>query len=231
MLNIFIFLAYVFTSLEVSAQNADQVLFGSTAREYLIAATTSGDVAAQAAYSQDDLVQRLDLDADLGYDRFANNWIYACNGVAEAGLQVATAIDADTTPDGNLSSPYLVDDIAAAPSSLSGPGASEPPPSLSSTFRLHSRPSSRSKIYLDFDGHNTVNSAWNKNRASVLVTPPYSLDSDPAFSTADLQAVTGKPYTRGHCYARHECIADKNIYAWLMLILVCQGCNQDDSKD
>jgi hypothetical protein len=208
MLKVFVILVYAIAC--VFAQDADQVLFGSAARDYLRAAATSGDVIAQAALSQDDVVERLGLEADLGYDILANNFIYACHGVAEPGVEttsfeveVETANNADATPDSSLppSETHNLHDIAVSPSSLAGPDAAEPP--LSSTFKLHSRPSSRSKIYLDFDGHNTINSAWNKNRASVLVTPPYSLDADPAFSTAELQAITGKIFLAGAYHAQH----------------------------
>ena len=47
---------------------------------------------------------------------------------------------------------------------------------------LHSRPSSSRIIYIDFDGHTAVNSAWSVNNTGTVVTPPYSIDSHPAFS-------------------------------------------------
>jgi hypothetical protein len=45
------------------------------------------------------------------------------------------------------------------------------------------------KIYLDFDGHRTENTAWNGPRQPSIYTPPFSQDADAAFSETELQAI------------------------------------------
>lgn len=58
------------------------------------------------------------------------------------------------------------------------------------TFRLHSNPAGTLKIYLDFDGQRTTASDWNSYwNTPEIVSPPFSLDSDQAFSDADLTAI------------------------------------------
>jgi hypothetical protein len=41
------------------------------------------------------------------------------------------------------------------------------------------------KILLDFDGHTTINTAWNSIRRSTITTPPYDTDGSPGFSAAE----------------------------------------------
>jgi hypothetical protein len=65
--------------------------------------------------------------------------------------------------------------------------------SLDKTFFLHSNPSSTKTIFLDFDGHITTNSLWNRvgnmMRGSV-VTKPFNSDKNPnAFSNAELERI------------------------------------------
>ena len=60
---------------------------------------------------------------------------------------------------------------------------------LSETFTLNSRPGSKRVIYLDFDGQQTTGTAWNASYGSVIDSPAYSLDSDSAFSTQELQNI------------------------------------------
>jgi hypothetical protein len=40
-------------------------------------------------------------------------------------------------------------------------------------LRLHSRPGSTRKIFLDFDGHTTTATAWNDAANPSIVTPAY----------------------------------------------------------
>jgi len=42
---------------------------------------------------------------------------------------------------------------------------------LDAAFKLHSRPAAPYRIYLDFDGHSAVNTAWKPG--VTVVTPPY----------------------------------------------------------
>ncbi len=57
----------------------------------------------------------------------------------------------------------------------------------SDTFLLHSRPSATKVVYLDFDGHTTTGTPWNSSLGvTSIVTPAYTLDGSPAFSSAEL---------------------------------------------
>ncbi len=67
----------------------------------------------------------------------------------------------------------------------SRPGPSPRPSSLR-TFLLHSRPGSKRVIYLDFDGHKTTGTVWNKYVKKSMMTPPYTSDDGAEFSESDL---------------------------------------------
>jgi len=62
---------------------------------------------------------------------------------------------------------------------------------LAETFRLHSRPTSRLKIFLDFDGHVTSRTRWNTawRGGADFTTPAFSIDASPAFSAAEMAIV------------------------------------------
>jgi len=62
---------------------------------------------------------------------------------------------------------------------------------LAETFRLHSRPASRLKIFLDFDGHTTSRTGWNTTwRAGAdFTTPAFSIDASPVFSPEEMAIV------------------------------------------
>lgn len=61
---------------------------------------------------------------------------------------------------------------------------------LNETFFLNSVPNANKTIYLDFDGHTTVNTLWNSfTNGAPIVTPPYSLDGNAAFSNAELTQI------------------------------------------
>jgi hypothetical protein len=50
---------------------------------------------------------------------------------------------------------------------------------LSETFKLHSLPNATKRIYLDFDGHLTVNTLWQTSEGhGPIDTPAFSLDAD-----------------------------------------------------
>jgi hypothetical protein len=58
---------------------------------------------------------------------------------------------------------------------------------LEDTFLLNSKPGAQRVIYLDFDGHTITGTAWNASyRTDTIESPPYSRDSDPAFSNSEL---------------------------------------------
>lgn len=60
------------------------------------------------------------------------------------------------------------------------------------TFRLHSRPGAQRVIYLDFDGHQVVGTAWNANYTggAAYYADPYDIDGVPStFSNAEQDVV------------------------------------------
>ena len=65
------------------------------------------------------------------------------------------------------------------------------PFALGQTFQLHSNPGADLVIYLDFDGHTTIGTTWNSeyNNGNTIVSPGYSADADPGFSTAELEYI------------------------------------------
>jgi PKD repeat protein len=62
---------------------------------------------------------------------------------------------------------------------------------LDQTFELHSRPLSKRKIYLDFNGHTVTGTAWNAAYGrDPIIAPPYDTDGIPGtFSAAELTAI------------------------------------------
>ncbi|MDD3469637.1 MAG: fibronectin type III domain-containing protein [Thermoguttaceae bacterium] len=64
-----------------------------------------------------------------------------------------------------------------------------------STFYLHSNPTAKHTIYLDFTGHTTTGTTWNSRYGSTITTPAWSLDSTPSFSTTEL-AYIGQVWQR-----------------------------------
>jgi hypothetical protein len=49
-----------------------------------------------------------------------------------------------------------------------------------------SRPTSTKKVYLDFDGCITTDTAWNEDYDLTITTPPYDIDSNTAsFTTTE----------------------------------------------
>ena len=76
-------------------------------------------------------------------------------------------------------------DVAAADAQAAGAAAI----TVAETFLLHSLPGSTKVIYLDFDGHSTSGTSWNSSHGATIVSAPYSIDGDPAFSTAELERI------------------------------------------
>jgi hypothetical protein len=63
-------------------------------------------------------------------------------------------------------------------------------------FALASRPGAARTIYLDFTGHSSVDSVWQREYPGSNVSAPFSLDGDPgSFSTAE-QAVIAESWQR-----------------------------------
>lgn len=53
------------------------------------------------------------------------------------------------------------------------------------TFRLHSRPGAAKVVFLDFDGHELTDTAWNAGMPEVLHAQPFNLDGDAASFSED----------------------------------------------
>jgi hypothetical protein len=80
---------------------------------------------------------------------------------------------------------YAEDASLADPSLMFNPSPDTIP--SSETFLLHSRPGAQGTIYLNFRGGVVSGTAWNWN--GDIVAAPYSWDSDPAFSEAELREI------------------------------------------
>jgi PKD repeat protein len=88
---------------------------------------------------------------------------------------------------------YVCSSLALDPDQAGdGGGGNFAPFPDSQTFVLHSRPGSSKKIYLDFNGHTTIDTEWNINytNGANIVTPPYDIDGVPGtFSPAELSNI------------------------------------------
>jgi hypothetical protein len=111
-------------------------------------------------------------------------WLNADGMAALDGGECANLVDAR----GNIAfaMPTVSPQQAAGASNATLPATA--PFSLQDTFRLHSRPTAQTKIYLDFDGHITSNTSWRDARTSSrrIVTPAYDIDGQDGFSTQEL---------------------------------------------
>ncbi len=56
------------------------------------------------------------------------------------------------------------------------------------TFKLHSRPSSTKKVFLDFDGHDITATAWNSGGAAIYHAVAFDLDGFPTSFSTDERA-------------------------------------------
>lgn len=119
---------------------------------------------------------------------------------AAAGVSLATPASGS---DPGRPRPVVAHDAHLVPISVRGAGApgdpavprgsgpalervTTPPFPTSSTFTLHSNPTATVKIYLDFTGHTTTGTQWNSDYGRpIIVTPPFSLDLDPAYSSLE----------------------------------------------
>ena len=85
--------------------------------------------------------------------------------------------------------------IVSSDSELPGTTASSRPNTYqpfnaNQVFSLNSNPGADHIIYLDFDGHTTTGTAWNKSYGNSIVTPAYSSDRNTSnFSTADKKTI------------------------------------------
>ena len=61
---------------------------------------------------------------------------------------------------------------------------------LDQTFKLHSRPSAKRTIYLNFVGATLTNTAWNSSSQPTITAEPFDLDGAPStFSNAELERI------------------------------------------
>lgn len=86
--------------------------------------------------------------------------------------------------------PTEIIELSIEAESSGTPEGSSEAPSASEAFTLHSRPGANRTIYLDFDGHTTTGTEWNKNgRPASFTSVPYSRDSNAAFNTTELSNI------------------------------------------
>ncbi|CAN7476839.1 PKD domain-containing protein [Pseudoduganella sp. LjRoot289] len=83
---------------------------------------------------------------------------------------------------------FIEQGLTASPSDVAQSGAVYP---ADQTFLLHSRKSSKRKIYLDFNGHTTTGTAWNTSYGiTSIVSPAFDLDGLPGtFSATELTVI------------------------------------------
>jgi Metallo-peptidase family M12B Reprolysin-like len=63
---------------------------------------------------------------------------------------------------------------------------------FSNILKLHSNPNAKHTIYLDFDGHTTVNTSWNSVTHPTIISPAFDTDGNTAsFSVGELQTILG----------------------------------------
>ena len=167
----------------------------------------------------DALKKTLLADKDLRWDSLSNKLLYACSGNVQSpgsnsqadsgnqakdrakdpGKPAASTQDFPSFGSGLLGMLDISEELEAMPFTMSEgsepvtgvlPGQQDPV--LSEALRLHSRPNAKNIILLDFTGHSTTNSAWNKasGRPATIVTPPFDLDGSlSSFSSNELRAI------------------------------------------
>ncbi|QYF94574.1 PKD domain-containing protein [Massilia sp. PAMC28688] len=106
--------------------------------------------------------------------------------VAEFAQQLRTDRSAWIDKSGRLM--FIEHGLTVSGSDLAPGGAIYP---ADQTFKLHSRPGSKRKIYLDFNGHTTTGSAWNSSYGLTTITSPaFDLDGLPGtYSAAELAMI------------------------------------------
>ena len=101
------------------------------------------------------------------------------NGLSTASLRALFLSDLTLSVDGGDQLFYVDQAYGEVSSSSPESSSSEAPPTTDPVFSLHSRPGADHVIYLDFDGHTTVNTSWNGSYGTTLVSPPYNIDGNP----------------------------------------------------
>ena len=179
---IFVAAALVFWSRQAYGAHIDVLLRGEEARKHLAESSLAAEVAVQAATDQETVMHLLAEDADIALDTAANALVYIDSGLA---LQHDHRLTTGVSNAGNFAGPPS---LLSSSASRAG-SAADQKTDTTLAFKLHSRPSSSMKIYLDFDGHKTENTLWNNPKQPSIYTPPFSQDADDAFSQIELQAI------------------------------------------
>lgn len=138
-------------------------------------------VARAAGMTAQRLQRELASDPDLKYDKHNKRVLFTCFGL----LRDQPAVPSPRSKVAAHAPRRGLRTTAAA-------GGSDPtPPSLATAFSLHSRPTAKRKILLDFNGHTITNTAWNslKNLPTITI-PPYDIDGVAAsFSATELSNI------------------------------------------
>ena len=115
----------------------------------------------------------------------------ALNGMSASQLRQVLRQDSTAWLDENAHMYYVEPVAPAAPEgSSSSIGAGVAPYPLNQTFLLHSRPTSLHTIYLDFDGVNVSNTAWNDSFGLPAGDyAGYSLDGSATFNNAEKEEI------------------------------------------
>lgn len=106
--------------------------------------------------------------------------------VAEFATQLRTDRSAWIDKSGRML--FIEQALTVSGSDLAAGGAIYP---ADQTFLLHSRPSSKKKIYLDFTGHVSTGTAWNSSYGLTTITSPaFDLDGLPGtYNAAELAMI------------------------------------------
>ncbi|MEK9776063.1 MAG: M12 family metallo-peptidase, partial [Quisquiliibacterium sp.] len=86
---------------------------------------------------------------------------------------------------------FYVDPPPEATSDGTAPATAAVSLTREQVFKLHSKPGASRTLYIDFDGHNLINTAWNSySGQTVLYMLPFDLDGDPStFSQSELNRI------------------------------------------
>ncbi|MFT4773679.1 MAG: hypothetical protein ACI9ME_000979, partial [Ilumatobacter sp.] len=134
---------------------------GAAAVSFLKSIGNLGFASANAGLTEDELIRTLREDSTMFVSR---------------DLMVGYA---DTAPTSAESAAYAASDT---------PGAPQAAVTQAEVFDLNSRPSSTRLIYLDFNGHTTTGTQWNRDAGvDPIISTPYDIDGNNAsFSPTEL---------------------------------------------
>ena len=198
------------------------VALGADAAASAGSASSAAAAAAGGGSSSDDFISSLSAsalagwqsallrDQDLKYVPAAKQLIYACSGLHESHAHGGPGDAAGAGP--ALVAAAAADDTVAPALAVGDPSSfaypNEADPSTANAFKLHSRPNAAKKIVLDFTGHTLrAGTSWgpvNLKGDVPIVTPVWSLDTNPAFSTTELQTIVSIWRSVAEAYANWD---------------------------